>query len=101
LLSLRRDDIIQIRVAAINTAQSLGSDLSDLFNREIKFCGNFYIIETKDRNDLGVLQKDKYAKVWCEKASLLTKANWTYIKVMQKDFEELHPDNMEELKQIN
>jgi type III restriction enzyme len=63
--------------------------------------GKNYIIETKGRNDLDVLQKDKYAKMWCEKATELTKSQWIYVKVMQKDFEELHPDNLDEMMQID
>jgi type III restriction enzyme len=59
--------------------------------------GTHYLIETKGRDDLDVLQKDKYAIIWCEKASALCKVNWIYIKVMQRDYEDLHPDNMLEL----
>jgi len=59
--------------------------------------GNHYLIETKGRDDLDVLQKDNYARLWCEKASALCKVNWKYIKVMQRDYEDLHPDNMAEL----
>jgi len=59
--------------------------------------GNHYLIETKGRDDLDVLQKDNYARIWCEKASALCQVNWKYIKVMQRDFEDLHPDNLEEL----
>lgn len=57
-----------------------------------------YLIETKGRNDLDVLQKDKYAKLWCDKASALSGTKWIYIKVMQKDFEELQPSSLEELQ---
>lgn len=62
--------------------------------------GTHYLIETKGRDDLDVLQKDKYAVLWCEKASELSDKKWTYIKVMQKDFEELRPDDLDELMRM-
>lgn len=62
--------------------------------------GTHYLIETKGRDDMDVLQKDKYAAIWCEKASLLSGKKWVYIKVMQRDYEDLHPDNMDELIRI-
>lgn len=34
---------------------------------------------------------------WCETATLLTGVSWSYIKVLQKEFEDLHPDSFEEL----
>jgi hypothetical protein len=33
----------------------------------------------------------------CNTATELTKENWKYIKVPQKDFEKLHPESFEEL----
>lgn len=62
--------------------------------------GNHYLIETKGRDDLDVLQKDKYARIWCQKATELTEVRWEFIKVMQKNFEELQPVNLEELRGI-
>jgi len=56
-----------------------------------------WIIETKGREDIEVRLKDNAAINWCKTATELTKENWKYIKVPQKEFEKLHPDNYEEL----
>jgi type III restriction enzyme len=59
--------------------------------------GKFWILETKGREDVEVKLKDEAAIYWCEKASTLTGAKWTYAKVPQKIFEELRPESLEEL----
>lgn len=59
--------------------------------------GTKWIIETKGREDIEVKQKDYAAQNWCETATLLTGESWKYLKVLQKDFESLHPDNFDEL----
>lgn len=59
--------------------------------------GTHFLIETKGRDDLDVLQKDKYAALWCEKATTLSGKQWTYLKVMQRDFEELRPHCLNDL----
>ncbi len=56
-----------------------------------------WIIETKGREDIEVRLKDNAAINWCNTATELTGEIWKYIKVPQKDFEQLHPDNFEEL----
>ncbi len=56
-----------------------------------------WIIETKGREDVEVQLKDNAAVNWCNIASQLIGENWQYIKVPQKEFEQLHPDNFEEL----
>lgn len=56
-----------------------------------------WIIETKGREDIEVKLKDNAAINWCNAASSLTKDSWKYLKVPQKEFEKLHPDNFEEL----
>ncbi len=56
-----------------------------------------WIIETKGREDVEVILKDNAAINWCKSASELTKTAWKYIKVPQKEFEQLHPDTFEEL----
>lgn len=57
-----------------------------------------WLIETKGREDTDVALKDNAAINWCKRACELTDINWKYIKVMQKDFENLHPQNFEELE---
>ena len=56
-----------------------------------------WIIETKGREDVEVRLKDNAAISWCKTASELTKENWKYLKVGQKEFEQLHPHSFEEL----
>lgn len=56
-----------------------------------------WIIETKGREDVEVKLKDNAAINWCKTATELTDFTWEYIKVPQKEFEQLHPDSIEEL----
>jgi type III restriction enzyme len=53
--------------------------------------GNHYLAETKGREDTDVANKDWAATLWCENASLLTETPWGYVKVRQKDFEGMQP----------
>jgi type III restriction enzyme len=62
--------------------------------------GSYWIIETKGREDIEVALKDDAARTWCEHATHLTGKKWFYIKVLQKDFEELRPERFEELGAI-
>jgi type III restriction enzyme len=55
------------------------------------------IIETKGREDVEVRLKDNAAISWFKTASELTEENWKYLKVGQKEFEQLHPTTFEEL----
>jgi type III restriction enzyme len=56
-----------------------------------------WIIETKGREDVEVALKDSAAINWCRTATELTDKRWEYIKVPQKEFEQLHPDTFEDL----
>jgi type III restriction enzyme len=58
-----------------------------------------WIIETKGREDIEVRLKDEAAKRWCDNATLLTGTSWRYLKVPQKEFEQLHPSLFNELAQ--
>jgi type III restriction enzyme len=62
--------------------------------------GTKWIIETKGREDIEVRLKDNAAINWCNSASSLTKDSWKYLKVPQKQFEQLHPDSFEELQAV-
>jgi type III restriction enzyme len=53
--------------------------------------GVHYLVETKGREDLDVRNKDRSAAVWAESATELTGVEWQYVKVLQKDFEQLQP----------
>jgi len=59
--------------------------------------GIHHLIETKGRVDIDVKHKDRAAHLWCENATLLTETEWLYKKVVQKEFEKLHPDEFEDL----
>lgn len=54
-----------------------------------------WIIETKGREDIEVRLKENAAINWCRTASELTKESWKYLKVPQKEFEQLHPEDFE------
>lgn len=59
--------------------------------------GIHHLIETKGREDLDVQHKDRAALIWCENASMLTENEWKYQKVLQKEFEQLRPNDFEDL----
>jgi type III restriction enzyme len=50
-----------------------------------------YLLETKGREDVDVANKDRAATLWGENATRLTGTEWQYVKVPQKEFEELQP----------
>jgi len=56
-----------------------------------------WIVETKGREDVEVALKDDAASNWCDNATQLTGTNWKYLKVLQKDYEKLHPDEFNDL----
>jgi hypothetical protein len=55
------------------------------------------LIETKGRKDVNVSFKDRAAALWCENVTLLTREVWEYLKIPQKEFEKLHPDEFSDL----
>ncbi len=57
----------------------------------------YRIIETKGREDVEVQFKDRAARQWCENATELTGSKWKYLKVSQREFEKLRPDNFNEM----
>ncbi len=57
----------------------------------------YRIIETKGREDIEVQLKDRAAHQWCENATELTGSTWKYLKVSQREFEKLRPDNFNEM----
>ena len=59
--------------------------------------GVHHLIETKGREDVDVSHKDRAARLWCENAALLTGTEWHYIKIPQKEFESLRPDEFDDL----
>lgn len=59
--------------------------------------GRRYLIETKGREDVDVASKDRAAILWSENATQLTGTSWQYIKIPQKDYERLQPDEFADL----
>ena len=59
--------------------------------------GAHYLVETKGREDVDVANKDRAAILWCENATRLTGTNWQYLKVPQKEYEQLRPDEFADL----
>lgn len=60
--------------------------------------GQHWIIETKGQENELVIHKDRAATVWCENATRLTKTEWQYVKVPEKEFRELGPDEFGDLR---
>jgi type III restriction enzyme len=59
--------------------------------------GEHYLIETKGREDVDVVHKDRAAKLWCEYATDLTETKWQYLKVPQQEFKQLEPTDFSDL----
>jgi len=55
------------------------------------------IVETKGREDIDVVHKDKRIKLWCEDATNLTKNEFSFIRVNQADFEKYRFKSINEL----
>lgn len=50
-----------------------------------------WLVETKGQESIEVAFKDRAATLWCEKATILTGAQWRYVKVPQKEYQKLQP----------
>ncbi|MGB8643610.1 MAG: DEAD/DEAH box helicase family protein [Anaerolineae bacterium] len=59
--------------------------------------GEHYLVETKGREDVDVANKERAAHLWCENATRLTGTRWQYIKVPQKEYEQLEPTEFADL----
>ena len=59
--------------------------------------GSRRLIETKGREDPDVAHKDRAARLWCENATLLSVQAWHYLKVPQKEYGSLKPDEFADL----
>jgi type III restriction enzyme len=59
--------------------------------------GVHWLLESKGQENVDVLRKDVAAIRWCENASKLTKTEWKYVKVPQKEFEVLQPGRLIDL----
>jgi type III restriction enzyme len=56
-----------------------------------------WLVETKGREDVDVIHKDRAAQVWCENATLLTATAWRYLKIPQPEFAKLQPTQFDDL----
>jgi type III restriction enzyme len=59
--------------------------------------GEHYLIETKGREDPDVPHKDRAAKLWCEYVTDLTNMPWQYLKIPQREFTQLEPNEFSDL----
>lgn len=59
--------------------------------------GDYYLVETKGREDVDVVHKDRAAQIWCENATILTGTPWAYVKVPQKEFDKLEATEFSDL----
>ncbi|MEO0100425.1 MAG: hypothetical protein ABIL04_05445, partial [candidate division WOR-3 bacterium] len=57
----------------------------------------YWIVETKGREDVDVRHKDKRAKLWCEDATKLTKRKWSFRRIDQDDFKSYKFNSLGEL----
>jgi len=55
------------------------------------------LLETKGQETVEVERKDEAARRWCEDATALTGVNWRYLKVPQKQFEQLQAATLTDL----
>ena len=59
--------------------------------------GENVIVETKGQEDVDVAFKDRAARLWCEYATILKGEAWRFVKVRQKEFKDLQPDEFADL----
>lgn len=59
--------------------------------------GTHWLLETKGQQTEEVSHKDYAAGTWCENATNLTGTQWRYLKIMQKEFENLQPNSLSDL----
>jgi type III restriction enzyme len=59
--------------------------------------GTHWLLETKGQQTDDVSHKDHAAAMWCENATNLTRTSWRYLKIMQKEFENLQPETLSDL----
>jgi type III restriction enzyme len=59
--------------------------------------GEHYLIETKGQETTEVAHKDRAAIYWAESATRLTGTPWRYLKVPQKEYEQLRPSEFQDL----
>jgi type III restriction enzyme len=59
--------------------------------------GTHWLLESKGQENVDVLRKDVAAVRWCENATKLTRAQWKYVKVPQKEFQTLQPTRLADL----
>jgi type III restriction enzyme len=55
------------------------------------------LLETKGQETPEVQRKDEAAQRWCEGATVLTGTRWRYLKVPQKQFEQLQAATLADL----
>lgn len=59
--------------------------------------GTYWLLETKGQETPEVQRKDEAAQRWCEDATVLTGTQWRYLKVPQKQFEQLQAATLADL----
>lgn len=62
--------------------------------------GTRWVLESKGQENLDVARKDAAAARWCESATSLTKNQWRYLKIPQKEFQALQPTKLAELEAL-
>lgn len=62
--------------------------------------GEHWIVETKGQENIDVARKDAAAKLWCENATDLTETRWQYLKVPQKQYQDLQPATFADVRTL-
>ena len=63
--------------------------------------GTLWLLETKGQETPEVQRKDEAAQRWCDDATALTGVRWRYLKVPQKQFEQLQAATLSDLTVIS
>jgi len=83
-----------LRIDYLGGAGQLAFYTPDFFVRATQ--GNYYLVETKGREDIDVPRKVKAAVEWCKSASSKTR-KWDYLYVPQGVFERLSGDTVNDV----
>jgi len=63
----------------------------------LTYNNEYFIVEAKGRQDIDVEHKDKRIKLWCKDATNLTRSNWSFKRIDQKDFGKYRFRSLKEL----
>jgi type III restriction enzyme len=62
--------------------------------------GVHHIVEAEGLEDVSVANKERAARLWCQNTTRLTGKPWTYLNVLQTEFDRLQPWSFSELSAL-